>query len=82
VEEFTHASKALAPLAPTLASLEMVSALLALHPSDIDSIYLDFLLDFKPDLDLELFVDFFRLIFLCMFCLLASGPFGMVFKHL
>ncbi len=82
MEEFTHPAKALAPLAPTLASLEIVSALLALHPSDIDSICSDSLLDFKPDLDLELFVDFFRLIFLCMFCLLASGPFGVVFKHL
>lgn len=60
----------------------MVSVLLALHLLDIDSPCSNSLLNFKPNLDLKLFVDFCRLIFWCMFHLSANGPFGMVFKHL
>ncbi len=81
--EFTHVAKAFALLALALAFSEMVNALLALHPSTIDSpSRSDSLLDFWLDLDLKLSMDFFRLIFLCMFHLLVAGSSGMVFEHL
>jgi hypothetical protein len=40
---------ALAPLALVLASLEIVIALLVLHPSKVDSPRPDSLLEFQPD---------------------------------
>jgi hypothetical protein len=80
--EFAHAVRAFVPLAPTLASLETVSALLALHPLDTNLPYSNSLLDFQSNLDFKLFVNSFRSIFWCMSHLLASGPSSMVFKHL
>ncbi len=46
VKEFAHAARAFAPLAPPLASLEMVNTLLTLHPPNIDYMCLDSLFDF------------------------------------
>ncbi len=75
-------TKVLALLALTLGFLEMVSVLLALHPLDTHSFCSNSLLDFRPKVDLELFVNFFRLKFLHMAALSISGPFGMFFKYL
>lgn len=82
VGEFTRAIRVLVLLAPTLAFVETVSELLALHPRDTNLPYSNSLLDFQFNLDLKLFVNFFRSIFLCMFHLLVSGLFGMGFTHL
>jgi len=68
-------------LAATLASIEMVSELLALHPLDTNLPYSNTLLDFQFISDLKLIVKFVRSIFLCMF-LLVSVLFGMGCKHL
>jgi hypothetical protein len=82
VGEFARATKALVPFAPTLASLESISALLTLHPLDTNLPYSNSLLNLKSNLELKLFMNFFKLIFLRMSHLLASGHFGMVFEHL
>jgi hypothetical protein len=63
-KEFAHAIRAFAPLAPTLTCLKMINALLALHRLDINSPHSNSLLDFQLNLNLELFVDYFRLAFL------------------
>lgn len=52
---------------PTLASLEIVNALLVLHLLNIDFPYSDSLLNFQPDSQLELFVDFLGQIFCAFF---------------
>jgi hypothetical protein len=41
-----------------------------------------FLEDYKPNQNLELSFDSFKLMFQCMSHLSASGPFGIVFEHL
>jgi hypothetical protein len=41
----------------------------------------NFLQKYKPEQDLELSSDSFKLAFQCIPHLLASGPFGMVFKY-
>lgn len=74
-----HATKA---LALALASSKMINVFLTLHLPNIDSLYLDSLLDFQLDSKLELYVDSFRSTFLCMYHLSIGGPFGMVFEHL
>lgn len=71
-----------APLASTLSSSKIVNMLLVLHPPNIDSPYLDSLLNFQPNSNLKLFVDSFKSTFLRMFHLSDGGPFGMVLKHL
>jgi hypothetical protein len=81
-KDFAHVIRAFIPFAPTLAFLKMINAFLAFHPLDIDSLYSNSLLDFQLNLELELFMDSFRLAFLCMFQLLVGGPSSMVFKHL
>jgi len=81
VGEFARVSKVFVLLAPTLASLEIVNTLLALHLLNINFPCLDFLLDFQLDANLQLFVDSFRSTFLWMFHLFIGGSFGIVFKH-
>ncbi len=73
---------ALAPFAPTLASLEMIIELLVLHPLNTDLPCSNSLLNFQSNLNLEFFVDFFTLAFLRMSNFLASGISSMVFEHL
>jgi len=46
IREFARVVRALTFLAPALVSLEMINALLAIHPLNMDSPYLDSLLDF------------------------------------
>jgi len=56
--------------------------LLALHSLNTNSFYLDSLLNFQPNLDLEFSMDSFRSTFLGMSHLLVDGPSNMVFEHL
>ncbi len=64
-----HATKA---LALTLASSKMINAFLTLHPPNINSPYLDSLLDFQLDSKLELYVDSFRsTLYACIVCQLV-----------
>jgi hypothetical protein len=81
VGEFAHVSRAFVFLAQTLASLETINVLLALHLLNTNFPYSDSLLDFQPNSNLELFVDIFRSTFLCISHLLIGGPLSMVFKH-
>jgi len=46
IGEFARVVRALTFLAPTLVSLEIINAFLVIHPLDMDSPYLDSLLDF------------------------------------
>jgi len=82
IKEFMNLINVFAPLAPTLSSSKIVSTLLVLHSPNIDSPYLDSLLNFQPNSNLKLFVDSFKLTFLHMFHLSDGGPFGMVLEHL
>ncbi len=66
VREFTHAIKAFARLASVPTSLEMVCLLQALHLLNLDSPCLNSLLDFQLNTNVELFMDYFKLDFLCM----------------
>ncbi len=69
IGEFTCVTRVLVLLAPTLASVETVSALLVLHPLDTDLPYSNSLLDFQFKSDLKFFVNFFRSIFgACFTC--------------
>lgn len=78
VKEFVQTTRAFALLAPTLASVEIVNALLVLHSLDTQSLCLDYLLDLKPYSNVKFFMDYFRLAFLCMSHLLACDPSSMV----
>jgi hypothetical protein len=80
--KFARATMAFVPFTATMTSSKTVSALLALHSLDTNSPYSDSLLDFQLYSNLELFMDSFRLTFLCMFHLLVGGPSSIVFKHL
>jgi len=76
-----HGANVLTFFPPILPSLKAIGTLLALHPLDINSPYLDSLLDFQLDLDLELSINSFKSAFFHMFHLSSGGPFGMVFEH-
>jgi len=63
-----------------LAFSKTVNVLLALHLLDTNSLCLDSLLNSNLNVDLKFFVNFFSLLFLCMFHLSTGGPFGMGFE--
>jgi hypothetical protein len=62
-------------------SSNTTSALTALHPK-LNGYFSLFFEDYKPDQDLELSSDFFKLAFQCMSYLLTSDPSQMIFEHL
>ncbi len=66
VKEFTHATKAFVPLASVPTSLEMVCSLQAFHLLNSDSPCSNPLLDFQLNTNVELFMAYFKLDFLCM----------------
>jgi hypothetical protein len=81
VKKFVCVARVLVPLVTTLVLLRTISVLLTLQPLNTDSPCSDLFLDFQLDSNLKLFIDFFKLAFLCMSHLLISGSFGMVFEH-
>jgi hypothetical protein len=62
-------------------SFNTTLVLIAVH-FESDGYFLLFLEDYKLDQAIELYSDYFKLTFQHMPHLLASGPSGMVFKHL
>lgn len=70
---------ALLALGPT--SSKIVCALQALHPSNSNFLYLDFLMDSHPNISVELSMDSFRSIFLRMSHLSICSSSTIVFKH-
>jgi len=80
-KEFACVVKVLILLALVLASLETINVLLALHSSNTNFPCLSSLLDFQLESNFELFLDSFKLTFLCMFHLSIGGPFGIIFEH-
>jgi hypothetical protein len=81
VEKFVHVARAFALLTLVPSSLEMIFVLQTLHYLNLDSPYSDSLMDFQLNINMELSVDFFYLIFLHMSHLLISGSSGMAFEH-
>jgi hypothetical protein len=81
VEKFVHATKAFTFLALVPSSLKMIFVLQTLHYLNLDSPYLDSLMDFQLDINVELCMDFLNLVFLHMSHLLTSGSLGMTFEH-
>ncbi len=70
------------PLASTSTSSKIVSTLQVLHPLISFSSRPHSLIDFQPNGNLELSLDFLKLAFLRMSHLSLKGPSNMVFKHL
>jgi hypothetical protein len=66
-------------LTPTFSNTTLV--FIALHLESNGS-FLLFLEDYKPNQDLELSFDYFKLAFQLMLHLLTNGPSRMVFEHL
>jgi hypothetical protein len=81
VREFICAVKAFALLTLVPTSSKTVYALQALHPSNSNFPYLDFLMDFHPNIDVELSMDSFRSVFLLISHLSIFSPLSIVFKH-
>lgn len=80
VREFICAVKAFALLTLVPTSSKTVYALQALHPSNSNFPYLDFLMDFHPNIDVELSMDSFKLAFLCIFHLSICNPSNIIFQ--
>jgi hypothetical protein len=81
-EKYAHAIRAMAPLALTFSSSEIVPTLQAFHLSVSPSPYPNSLMAFQLDEDLMLFLDSFRLTFMGMSHLFTRGPSSMVFQRL
>ncbi len=81
VEKFVHVVRAFAFLALVPSSLEMIFVLQTLHYLNLDSPYSNSLVDFQLNINMELSLDFFNLVFLHMSYLLISGSSGMPFEH-
>jgi len=81
-KKYAHVVRALAPLALTSTSSKIVSTLQVFHPSISFSLCPHSLIDFQPNGNLELSLDFLKLAFLRMSHLSLKGPSNMVFKHL
>ncbi len=79
--EFVHVTKALAFFASVPSSLKTIYALKALHISNLDSPFLDSLMDFQLNIDVELSMNSFRPTFLGMSHLLTCSLLSMVFEH-
>jgi hypothetical protein len=79
--EYSQATHTLAPFSFAPTSSNTTSTFIALH-TKCNGYFLLFLKDYKPDQDLELSFDSFKLAFQHMLHLSASGPFGMAFEHL
>jgi len=81
VREFICPARAFALLALGPMSSKTIYALQALHPSNLNFPYSNFLMDFHPNINVELSMDSFRLVFLCMSHLVICSPSSIVFKH-
>ncbi len=80
VRKFAHVIKAFVSLVIVLAFSKTVNVLLALHLLDTNSLCLDSLSNSNSNVDFKFFVNFFSLLFLCMFHLSTGRPFGMGFE--
>jgi len=78
--EYSWTIHALAPFFPTPTSFDTTSTLTTLHPES-NGYFSLFLQDYKPDQDLKLFSNSFKLTFQCMPHISVSGPSRMVFEH-
>jgi len=78
VREYVRTIHVLAPLSLAPTSFDTTSTFTALH-LESNGYFLLFLEDYKPNQNLELFPNSFKLVFQCMSHLLASGLFGMIF---
>jgi hypothetical protein len=76
--EYSQITFILAPLFFSPTSFDTASTFTALH-LESNGYFLLFLEDYKPNQNLELFPNSFKLVFQCMSHLLASGLFGMIF---
>jgi hypothetical protein len=81
VKKFMHVVRAFTLLALVPSSLEMIFVLQTLHYLNLDFPYLDSLMDFQLDINVELCMDFFNSFFFHMSHLLASGSSCMAFVH-
>jgi hypothetical protein len=80
--EYVRVVRALTPLASTSASLEIIFALQAFHPSNLSLSCLDFLMEFQPNTNLEFSLYMFKSAFIHSSHLLAREPSNMVFEQL